>query len=81
MATKTMAAVMVAAAAMLSIGCGGAAHIVHRGSYSGELALSGGEAARLSAIDPGAVAKADGAGTPDGERLQYVCVTLAEASR
>jgi hypothetical protein len=107
MATKTMAAVMVAAAAMLSIGCGGAAHVVRRGAYSGELALSGGtvgsmdaaqlamlehcggrarivsggEAARLSAIDPGAVAKADGAGTPDGERLQYVCVTLAEASR
>jgi hypothetical protein len=107
MAIKTTVAMMVAAAAMLSIGCGGAAHIVRRGSYSGELALTGGtvasmdaaqmamlehcggrvrivtgdEARTLAAIDPGASAKADGESAPSGERLDYVCVTLAEASR
>ena len=104
---RAMMAVIVAAAAMLSVGCGGMAHVVRRGSFSGELALSGGavasmdvaqmamlehchgrvrivngdEAAMLSATDPGAVAKADGSATPSGERVHYVCVTLAEASR
>jgi len=107
MTTKTAVAMMMAATAMITIGCGGAAHVVRRGSFSGELSLHGGtvasmdaarlamlehcagrarivsgeEAARLAAIDPGAVAKADGEGAIGGESLHYVCVTRAEAAR
>lgn len=50
--------------------CDGRAQLVH-----GEDALA------IAATDPG-IAKAEEAGrTVDGERLDYVCVTLASASR
>lgn len=49
MTNKTWMLVMVAVAAMGSIGCGGAAHVVRRGAYSGELALTGGLVARTDA--------------------------------
>ena len=43
--------------------------------------VNGDEAAMLSAKDPGAEAKADGGAPLSGERVHYVCVTLAEAAR
>jgi hypothetical protein len=107
MTNKTWMLVMVAVAAMGAMGCGGSAHVVRRGGYSGELALSGGlharmdaaqmamlehcggrarivsgdEALALSATDPGIAKTAGEIATVEGERLHYVCVTMASAAR
>lgn len=105
MTMKTWMLVMSTVVAMGSIGCAGSAQIVRRGSYSGELALTGGthasmdaaqlailehcggrarfvtdgEARALAATDPG-VAKPSELRTIEGERLHYVCVTLATSA-
>jgi hypothetical protein len=98
---------MVAVAAMSAIGCAGSAHVVRRGSFSGELALTGGRHARMdaaqmamlehcggrarvvsgdealsiAATDPGIAKTAGEIVQVDGERLHYVCITLASSAR
>ncbi len=49
MGTKTLGMMMLVIAAVGVIGCGGSAHVVRRGSYSGELALTGPTHARMDA--------------------------------
>ena len=49
MRTNTLGLMMLTIVTMGSIGCAGSAHVVRRGSYSGELALTGGVHARMEA--------------------------------
>lgn len=49
MTNKTWMLVVVTLATTFAIGCGGSAHVVRRGSYSGELALTGGVYERMDA--------------------------------
>jgi hypothetical protein len=107
MTNKTWMLVTMVAMAMGAMGCAGSAHVVRRGAYSGELALTGGshasmdaaqmamlehcggrvrivsedEARTFAAVDP-SIAKSEGASVAiEGERLHYVCVSLASAAR
>ncbi len=83
MGTKALGLMMLTIVTMGSIGCAGSAHVVRRGSYSGELALTGGAHARMEAAQSAMLDHCEGrvrmVGTEEARTMAAVDPGIAKA--